>query len=514
MATNIRFQGLVKTTAEIESDKFAGRIGWNTTLARFVAYYNSTQYAQMARRDVLETFAAGLQDSTLGVGLPMFAGTAGRLSTESVANFRSRIGAVNKAGDTMTGSLTLSAGNLNVNAGAIQTAGVTRISAGGAGTLTTLSTTGIATFQSVNISGLTGSRMLSLDGSKNVQALDAAGSRALIGAQAELTNPVTGTGAAGRIAYWSSASKIASSGSLTYDGTVLRSGGPGPDIYGIVGVNRFAGNIDPASFTAPSFDGNLFGWNRTTGGRRTDFVSSVANPGHPHGFEWWSNKAGTLTSLAILRETGAFTLNSLAGTGNRLVQAGADGTQSASIPVPTAFAQTLFDDADQAAARATLGAQEALPAPAVYIAATHSGYGLGTVSSAEQNLFAPQSVPANMATSGGGGARHLRIVTMGTATSDSGGTATIRVKLNNVTVYSNTFTVSTKFILEIIITRASLIDGYVTSVLNREGTFTQSGETYITGLAFDSAQNFVVTSQGSNASSGISQLNYATVYSE
>lgn len=44
-----------------------------------------------------------------------------------------------------------------------------------------------------------------------------------------------------------------------------------------------------------------------------------------------------------------------AGTGNRLVQASSDGTQSASIHVPTAFIQTLFDDADQAAARATLG---------------------------------------------------------------------------------------------------------------------------------------------------------------
>lgn len=78
---------------------------------------------------------------------------------------------VNKAGDTMTGGLTLSAGNLNVGAGAIQTAGVTRISSGGAGVLTTLSTTGLATLQSVNISGLTGSRMLSLDASKNVVSL-------------------------------------------------------------------------------------------------------------------------------------------------------------------------------------------------------------------------------------------------------------------------------------------------------------------------------------------------------
>lgn len=83
MATPIRFQGLVKTTAEIEADKFAGRIGWNTTLARFVAYYNSTQYAQMARRDVLETFAQGIQDSTQTAGRLTYATTGGRLAGDA-----------------------------------------------------------------------------------------------------------------------------------------------------------------------------------------------------------------------------------------------------------------------------------------------------------------------------------------------------------------------------------------------------------------------------------------------
>jgi hypothetical protein len=267
MATNIRFQGLVKTTAEIESDKFAGRIGWNTTLARFVAYYNSTQYAQMARRDVLETFAAGLQDSTLGVGLPMFAGTAGRLSTESVANFRSRIGAVNKAGDTMTGSLTLSAGNLNVNAGAIQTAGVTRISNGGAGTLTTLSTTGLATLQSLKVTSQAGTDY-----------------------RAPLFYP---------------------DGTLVADntGTTMRRDSGG----GYIGVRNAS---------------------RLTG----------------EPYEFWDASAGYAPI-----QCGSIRSSTQAGTGNRLVQAGANGTQSASIPVPTAFAQTLLDDADAAAARATLG---------------------------------------------------------------------------------------------------------------------------------------------------------------
>lgn len=181
MAKNIRFQGLIKTTAELESDKFAGRIGWNSTLARFVAYYSSTLYAQMARRDVLETFAAGIQDSTLGVGLPMFGGAGGRLSTESVASFRTRIGAVNIAGDVMTGGLTLSAGDLNVGAGAIQTAGVTRISSDGAGTLSTLSTKGLADLASARVQSLTASQMAATDGAKNLVSWDAETARTNLG---------------------------------------------------------------------------------------------------------------------------------------------------------------------------------------------------------------------------------------------------------------------------------------------------------------------------------------------
>lgn len=68
---------------------------------------------------------------------------------------------VNKAGDTMTGGLTLSAGNLNVGAGAIQTAGVTRISSGGAGTLTALDTTGLANLAQVIVQDLPTGRVVS-----------------------------------------------------------------------------------------------------------------------------------------------------------------------------------------------------------------------------------------------------------------------------------------------------------------------------------------------------------------
>jgi hypothetical protein len=46
-----------------------------------------------------------------------------------------------------------------------------------------------------------------------------------------------------------------------------------------------------------------------------------------------------------------------AGSGSRMVVAGPTGAQSATVPAPTVFAQTLLDDEDAATARATLGAQ-------------------------------------------------------------------------------------------------------------------------------------------------------------
>jgi adhesin HecA-like repeat protein len=368
MATNIRFQGLVKTTAEIESDKFAGRIGWNTTLARFVAYYNSTQYAQMARRDVLETFAAGLQDSTLGVGLPMFAGTAGRLSTESVANFRSRISAVNKAGDTMTGSLTLSAGNLNVNAGAIQTAGVTRISAGGAGTLTTLSTTGLATLNSLKVTGQagTGNRLIQAgaDGTQSAsipvptafaQTLfddaDAAAARATLGAGTSNlalgeTSSTAYRGDRGKTAYDHSQATGNPHGT-----TAAQVGAAAAShAHAIADVTSLQTVLDAKQAA------NVVAEKLITA-RPEEYQAGASIFGSTTG-AWPAGSAGVVTTFII--STNRATQWDVGKTNGKIYFRSADAslesgwTEWSLVPVPTAYIQTLLDDADAAAARATL----------------------------------------------------------------------------------------------------------------------------------------------------------------
>lgn len=65
--------------------------------------------------------------------------------------------------------------------GAIQTSGVQRISAGGAGSLTTLSTTGLATLAQATVSDLPTGCMVSTTTAGRLQALNAAASRTLIG---------------------------------------------------------------------------------------------------------------------------------------------------------------------------------------------------------------------------------------------------------------------------------------------------------------------------------------------
>ena len=84
MSINIRFKGLVDTTVNLNADRFLGRIAFDTTLNRSVVCYDGTNWAQNARRDVLETFAAGIQDSTLtatdGV---LTRGASGRLQADA-----------------------------------------------------------------------------------------------------------------------------------------------------------------------------------------------------------------------------------------------------------------------------------------------------------------------------------------------------------------------------------------------------------------------------------------------
>lgn len=93
MAINIRFKGIIGTLAQIITDRFAGRIAWMTDISRFIMYYDATNYGVMARRDVLESFEAGIQDATVTAGQPMVAGTSGRYQTQDAATFRTTIGA-------------------------------------------------------------------------------------------------------------------------------------------------------------------------------------------------------------------------------------------------------------------------------------------------------------------------------------------------------------------------------------------------------------------------------------
>lgn len=99
MAINIRFKGIIGTLAQIITDRFAGRIAWMTDISRFIMYYDATNYGVMARRDVLESFEAGIQDATVTAGQPMVAGTAGRYQTQDAATFRATIDAAASAHD-------------------------------------------------------------------------------------------------------------------------------------------------------------------------------------------------------------------------------------------------------------------------------------------------------------------------------------------------------------------------------------------------------------------------------
>ena len=116
MSKKIRFKGIVATLAQIAADAFAGRISWASDLARPVHYYTDSDYAVLARKDVAETFPGVKITNQAGpVARMVQAGTDGTQSAVSAETARSTIGAqaalgytpVNKAGDTMTGGLTL-----------------------------------------------------------------------------------------------------------------------------------------------------------------------------------------------------------------------------------------------------------------------------------------------------------------------------------------------------------------------------------------------------------------------
>lgn len=93
MAINIRFKAIVDTLANIATDKFQGRLAWATNIARMIWYYDANNYGEMARRDVLETFSNGIQDSTLTSGQALVAGSSGRIQSQDAETFRGTVSA-------------------------------------------------------------------------------------------------------------------------------------------------------------------------------------------------------------------------------------------------------------------------------------------------------------------------------------------------------------------------------------------------------------------------------------
>ncbi len=178
MSTNIRFKGITDTTANIAADKFQGRIAWNTTLNRFVVFYDATNYGTMARRDVFETFAAGIrnngdyQDSLgtvrisstglvtgsgvaaadLTTGQAVVTTTGGRLVSQAYATFLGTIGAVGGRGNGAAGRV-MRWSDANT---ATSDAGLTTTQTGGVTTALTIGD-GLAGASVINFSARAGS---------------------------------------------------------------------------------------------------------------------------------------------------------------------------------------------------------------------------------------------------------------------------------------------------------------------------------------------------------------------
>jgi hypothetical protein len=176
-----------------------------------------------------------------------------------------------------------------------------------------------------------------------------------IGGQAALTNPVTGTGSAGQVAYWSSGSAITGESNLFWDATNDRLG---------IGTNNpsFKLDIEGISVIARVFDPNTSGTNRAGGYRAQtntsvgDFLSIANNANAPFdsndgvyvmnrtsgsSLYFTTNNGGTEAKRLTISSTGATTIGNLAGSGTRMVVSDANGLLSTqAIPLGTVTSVT------------------------------------------------------------------------------------------------------------------------------------------------------------------------------
>lgn len=262
------------------------------------------------------------------------AGEMNRLEAAIDALINGTSRAVRLDGDTMTGGLTLSAGDLNVGAGVVKTGGVTRISNAGAGTFTNLTDTGLTATRAL-FAGVGGN----ITDSENF-TFDSVSNALTIGSSALAGNPrLSLDSAAGQTRYV-----------RVRTGTVARWAFGG-------GLQAESGANAGTAFELLAFadDGALIDTPLSIARAAGGAVTAGGSTSRPWNFTGAIQTGGTQR----ISSTGAATVTSIsstdqAGTGERLVSASAAGAQSATIAI-SAFAKTILDDADAAATRATLG---------------------------------------------------------------------------------------------------------------------------------------------------------------